>query len=592
MKTLNRIKRILELPASAALAHGARMIARKFSRVGKVQLEKELIHEWNGEEPKFPESLFRAHMTGSKEDADRIKNHEFDLLGSGLTKLGKHIDWQKDFSGRSEIKVPWELSRFQFLSTLIKTSETLHDETYAQEVKNLIHDWILKNPIGKGINWQSPLEVAIRACNFALAWYFLHDEWQKTFLTSIVEHGKFLLRNLEYGPGFNTNHLIGNFTGLFFLGVLFPQFKESRKWKAKGFIGLEEEMEEQVGSDGVLYEASTAYHRFVTELFGHCALLARENEIAFSQNFLFKLEKMFAFIHSYTKPNGLTPMLGDSDDGKLFLLNANPPWEEVAPFGRIIGLAHASHVPMEKELFQKDSGAASASRGYHDANIYIMRKNDWYLFIHGGGIGQKGNGGHGHNDALSFELTADGEDFIIDPGTYCYTFDPEARNHFRSTRMHNTVMIDGKEQNRFRKDTVFGMIEGARPQLNRWESTETFDLFDGQHDGLRRTIHFDKKKLIITLTDFFIGKGRHELEWNFHFAPDVMVSLSNHNTVIAAKNGKTLTMELPAVLIKSAEIREDFVSPRYGVKEKAKVLTLRNVISLDHPLKPFIFSFQ
>ncbi len=564
MKTLHRIKRILELPASAALAHGARMIARKFSRIGKVRLEKELLRDWKDrEEPKFPESLFRAHMTGSKESADRIVNHEFDLLGSGLTKLGKQIDWQKDFSGRGEIKIPWELSRFQFLSTLIKAFETFRDETYLREAKNLIHDWILKNPIGKGVNWQSPLEVAIRACNFALAWYFLKDtaawkdaHWGKIFLTSIAEHGKFLLRNLEYGPGFNTNHLIGNFTGLFFLGVLFPQFKEARKWKAKALIGLEKQIEEQVGSDGVLYEASTAYHRFVTELFGHCALLARENEIAFSQNFLLKLEKMFAFIRSYIKPNGLSPVLGDSDDGKLFLLDTDIFW-------------------LEKELFQKDGGAAASSQGFHDAHIYIMRKNDWYLFIHGGGIGQKGNGGHGHNDALSFELTADGEDFIIDPGTYCYTFDPEARNHFRSTRMHNTVMIDGKEQNQFRKDTVFGMIEGARPQLNRWESAENFDLFDGQHGGLRRTIHFDKKKFIVTISDSFTEKGRHELEWNFHFAPDVMVNLSNHDKVIAEKNGKKMEIRLPPELASFAEIREDFISPSYGVKQKAPVLAIK-----------------
>ncbi|MBI2637972.1 alginate lyase family protein [Candidatus Peregrinibacteria bacterium] len=602
MKTLHRIKRILELPVSAVLIYGARMAARKFSRTFKVSLEKELIPDFSGEKPQLPISLFRAHMTGSKESVDRIVHHEFDLLGSGLTKLGKYIDWQKDFSGRGEIKVPWELSRFQFLSTLMKTPE---------EAKNLIHDWILKNPLGKGVNWQSPLEVAIRACNFALAWYFLkdtamwkHNEWQKTFLTSIVEHGKFLLRNLEYGPGFNTNHLIGNFTGLFFLGVLFPEFKEARKWKAKGLIGLEKQIEEQVGSDGILYEASTGYHGFVTEMFGFCTLLARANDIAFSSSFLFKLEKMFAFIRSYTKPNGLAPMLGDSDDGRLFQYHTHLFW-------------------LEKELFQKEVGAASISQGFNDSHIYIMRKNDWYLIIHGGGIGQKGNGGHGHNDALSFELTADGEDFIIDPGTYCYTFDPAARQHFRSTAMHNTVTVDGQEQNRFRKDTVFGMIEDAHPQLNRWESTEAFDLFDGQHDGYnrlrnpithRRKIHFDKKQCVITLTDFFdycftdakryllskdcALRGREDeahslrscvLQWNFHFAPGVAVKLEGR-TVILTKNGKRLIMELPQELVKYAKIREDYVSPRYGIKEKAPVLTIHYSMTNAHPFHFTILS--
>lgn len=625
MKTFHRIKRIFELPVSVVLKHGARVVARKFSRIGKVSLEKEFIPGWNGEKPQFPLALLRSHMTGSKQTADRILGHEFFILGKGPTRVGANIDWQKDYSGLGEpriagrargqtkagsrgfpaevpaepindIKIVWELARFQFLPTLVHAYETTREEKYADFAKRLIHDFLLKNPLSKGIHWQSPLEVALRACNLALAWYFLkdtpawkHEAWQKTFLTAIAEHGKFLLRNLEYGPGFNTNHLIGNFTGLFFLGILFPQFREARKWKAKARSGLEEQMEEQVGSDGVSYEASIAYHRFVTELFGCCALLARENEVSFSQNFSFRLEKMFVFIHSYTKPNGLSPMLGDSDDGRLFLFEDYFDWNPQD---------HTHLFWLEKELFQKDGGVAPVSRGFHDAHMYIMRKNDWYLLIHGGGIGQKGNGGHGHNDALSFELAVDGEDFIIDPGTYAYNINPATRRHFRSTSQHNTVEVDGEEQNRFRKDTVFGMHEDAHPQLNRWESTEMFDTFDGQHDGYkrlrnpvmhRRTIHFDKKKMAITITDYCTTNGRHELQWNFHFAPGVSVH-KNGNDIVAAKNGKTITVQLPQELAPSARIHEDFVSPRYGVKEKAPVLTLSSSLIHEHPFHFTILS--
>ena len=49
------------------------------------------------------------------------------------------------------------------------------------------------------------MEAAIRACNFSLHGSFKNTKsWKenlaKNFLTSIVEHGKFILRNLEYGP--------------------------------------------------------------------------------------------------------------------------------------------------------------------------------------------------------------------------------------------------------------------------------------------------------------------------------------------------------------------------------------------------------
>ena len=40
-----------------------------------------------------------------------------------------------------------------------------------------------------------------------------------------------------------------------------------------------------------------------------------------------------------------------------------------------------------------------------------------------------------------------GNDVIVDPGTYCYTPYPEWRNKFRSTAFHNTLQVNGIEQN-------------------------------------------------------------------------------------------------------------------------------------------------
>jgi hypothetical protein len=59
-------------------------------------------------------------------------------------------------------------------------------------------------------------------------------------------------------------------------------------------------------------------------------------------------------------------------------------------------------------------------------------------------ISQGGLKGHAHNDELSFELCVDGEDVVVDPGTYVYTRSPEWRARFRSTAFHNTVTIDSQ----------------------------------------------------------------------------------------------------------------------------------------------------
>jgi hypothetical protein len=73
-----------------------------------------------------------------------------------------------------------------------------------------------------------------------------------------------------------------------------------------------------------------------------------------------------------------------------------------------------------------------------------------------------------------------------------------------------------------------------------------------------------------------------------------MPSLSKHDTVVAEKNGKRIELKIPEQLAPSAKIHEDFVSPRYGVKEKAAVLTINYKLlttnyKLDHA-HPFHFT--
>ena len=57
--------------------------------------------------------------------------------------------------------------------------------------------------------------------------------------------------------------------------------------------------------------------------------------------------------------------------------------------------------------------------------------------------------GHTHNDKLSIELMVDGKYITRDPGSYVYTAAPTIRNVFRSTASHNTIYVNGIEQNIF-----------------------------------------------------------------------------------------------------------------------------------------------
>ncbi|MCW6074355.1 alginate lyase family protein [Clostridium sporogenes] len=86
---------------------------------------------------------------------------------------------------------------------------------------------------------------------------------------------------------------------------------------------------------------------------------------------------------------------------------------------------------------------------YPDFGIYIFKSKQIHLTIMAGHNGQYGNGGHAHNDKLSFELNIRGVDLVVDPGTYLYTPIPKIRDKFRSVKVHNVPIVNEEEQNTF-----------------------------------------------------------------------------------------------------------------------------------------------
>ncbi|HYG73729.1 MAG TPA: heparinase II/III family protein [Planctomycetota bacterium] len=87
---------------------------------------------------------------------------------------------------------------------------------------------------------------------------------------------------------------------------------------------------------------------------------------------------------------------------------------------------------------------------YPDFGLYIFSSSRLYLAVRCGSIGQRGNGGHAHNDQLAMTLYVDGKAWITDPGTYCYLPFVEKRNAYRSITAHWTPQLrSGKEPSSF-----------------------------------------------------------------------------------------------------------------------------------------------
>jgi hypothetical protein len=253
------------------------------------------------------------------------------------------------------------------------------------------------------------------------------------------------------------------------------------------------------------------------------------------------------------------------------------------------------------------------SKAFPQGGFYILRHDDSYMIIDCVPADTKAPSGHKHNSRLSFELFAYDKSFIIDPGAYIYTADKEMRNLFRSTKYHNTVVVDGEEQNRFDEDKLFSIRCDATVKVNRWVVTDKYDFLDAEHNGYarlkdpvihRRQIYFDKEDRYWIIKDTLTGKERNKFDLYFHFAPmNVGLLAMNKNVlmrirrmknqlidgeikidesfVIETKNndGANLLVIPLNVNDLSIEILNGWISYGYGTKEKASIIKYSKVVN-------------
>lgn len=512
------------------------------------------------------------------------------LVDEGYIPIDWHVDFKSGYRWREDIwckdirygrqdgvdvKVPWELSRMQHLPVLA-WSFALADaggggfekpQAYLREFRNEILDFIATNPPRFGVNWACTMDVAIRVGNW-LAAYDLFKvygaefdaEFEKVFLRSIDEHGRHIISNLEWSEELRSNHYLSDLAGLFCVAVYCPFLNDAPQWLEFSIAELEEEGRLQVYEDGCDFEASTCYHRLVLELFFYPAVLGKRHGVEFSSEYNAMLKRMFEAVLHLLKPDGRMPQIGDNDNGRFLKLGL--PGTDVLDMRYLLPLAAVYFDdPHFKILYEADKGGADdllpaialfgpqgikrwqemparsvediKSKAFPCAGWYVMRENDNYLIVSCGPNGQNGNGGHAHNDKLSFEWFLHGQNVIIDPGSYVYTSDPQWRNRFRSVNFHNTVTVDHKEQNRFstEREAVFKMQDDSRSDVPQWQAGDQTDVFIGRHKGYARgncqVVH--QRKVVwnktaphqLEITDMFFGAGKHVLTWNFHVLPEV-----------------------------------------------------------------------
>jgi uncharacterized heparinase superfamily protein len=398
-------------------------------------------------------------------------------------------------------EIDWEFPAHGRLWTYnLNYLDCLLDElcTEAQAIK-LMQDFLEAEPrlqVGK-----EPYPVSLRIFNWvkAMVRFRTSEPRFHAFLRCELRH---LASHIEYHV--MGNHLLENALALCFggLGVGdMPSFE-------KGLRLLERELTDQILDDGAHQERSPMYQQILLERMLDCLNLALANPKGQRLIGLLgpTIVSMFTWLRGMTFADGSIAYMNDAVNG----VSMKTGWLE----------AYAIALNLEPNVQPVRMGSSGYRR---------IDRGRYECIVDAGNLGPDHLLAHAHSDTLSFCLNYDGRPVIVDTGTSTYEEGP-IRNYERSTRAHNTVMVDSREQSvpwsSFRvARRAYARILDEGPRHIR----ATHNGYDGIGVSHVREFRFEDTRLLI---EDRVEGGRHH-EAFLHFPADIEVECFDNVRIVA-----------------------------------------------------------
>ena len=559
------------------------------------------VGAWRDAPPGSRDALWRQRLTAH---ADVIARGRLSFFHLTDVDLGTPIDWNRDHEcGRQvpldfapsidyrlhpiagDAKLVWEPNRHHQFVVLGRAYRATGDRRYATAVVDQLTSWMEQCPPGRGMNWRSPLELAIRAINWTWAYDLIEpsgaidDTFRARFLDSLDLQLWDIARKFSRGSSAN-NHVIGEAAGVLVAASRFAgDLSNTKALIAESRSILLQEVAAQTYEDGCNREQAFGYHQFVTQFFLFAGAAARRSGNDFPEAYWRRVEKMLEFTARMCEAGSL-PAVGDADDGYVLHLGGAPanPKELLACGAALFGREDFKRVAGEYRetawwLLGPDGQARFEAVDVPDAppplRPQAFASSGYYLLQHGlpgspdavsvlfdcGELGFGALAAHGHADALAFTVRALGGDLLVDPGTFDYFTYPAWREYFRGTRAHNTVSIDGENQS----VPLGPFLWGARANASctAFDTAVAHQRVSGAHHGYmrladpvrhRRTIDLDTGARTIVVTDELEMKGTHRADFHFHFAPRCRIADPASSTIVVETDQGRATITFDARL--------------------------------------------
>lgn len=431
-------------------------------------------------------SAMPANATETDDEiGDEILRHHIrsdeDDIYPGQGDMGKDFDWTHNPVDVHDPRFTNEwtyciVSRTPFWKQLADAYWKTHNEKYAREWVAELEDFAAKNPRtaivppGQPSLWRT-LDSAIRVeGSWPYAYYhFLRSpsftpDAQWTYLKEMEDHAILLEDGLK-DPRRTGNWVTTELSGLFTIAVLFPEMKDSARWRQFVLDRMQVELNRMVPPDGFEIELTPDYHMVALDGFKGPLLLAKLNHIQMPQKLLTTIMSMYRALVVVMDQSGHDVATNDSYATNAIAaahqglkLSYDPLLDWAVSGGRQgVGLPDSTMLPY--------------------AGFYTMRSGwkpgDLFLFFRAGPTGT----GHEHQDMLQVVMKDYGKMLLLDPGNSDYDHS-DWRRFIRGTASHNTIIVDGKWQHRPEDKAPV-----TEPMHNPWVTTPLFDYVAGTYDG-------------------------------------------------------------------------------------------------------------
>ena len=433
----------------------------------------EFISQWLALFPvDNPSLLIKAKSFIQNLDQEYEKNA---LTEKAVSTFSRH--WTQYETARvkpddMDIKHIWEPARFSWVFTLGRTYLLNHDESYPQQFWKQFEAFQHANPPYLGPNWMSAQEVALRILAFVFADQVFArspiSSWERRqqIGKAIADHAHRIPPTLIYARSQNNNHLVSEAVALYTAACALPAHPEAYKWRRLGQRWFNWAIQHQISPTGTYTQHSTNYHRMLLALAVWMTALSKTHASPLPGATMTRLASATRWLQALVDPQtGQVPNLGANDGADIMPVSGTA-------FGEYRPIVHAACAAF---------GVKEGERP-QVADMPRLENTTSHAFLRVAHFTDRPS----HADQLHLDLWWGSENIFIDAGTFSYNAPFPWTNALSTTRVHNTLTINGQDQ----------MTPVSRFLWLNWAQARVLNIITNdigqivgitaQHDGYKR----------------------------------------------------------------------------------------------------------